>query len=121
MISQKLSSSAPDAACSAAATRVMVIGNRDQTNIGASLERSARSLGLPVEVLESKNAMHGPSWLRVVKWHFMGHTPAQLDRFSDAVLTRCAELKPTFLLTTGLAPVNEATLRRIGTMGICRC
>jgi len=121
MTSLRLCSSALDSARPAGASRLIIIGNRGGTNIGESFERSAKALDCPAEILESKTAMGGPRWLRFAKWHFMQHTPAQLGRFSKAVVARCKEGKPTVLLTTGLAPVNESALREIGALGICRC
>jgi len=116
-----LHSNVPDIVYGDRALSLLIIGNRGGTNVGGSFERGAISLGVPVDVLESRNAMGGPGWLRSMKWHLLQHTPAQLAQFSSAVVAHCAERAPTVLLSTGLAPLNEMALEKIGAMGICRC
>lgn len=102
-------------------TRLLIIGNRGGTNIGESLERSARSLLVEAAMLASQQAMEGPALLRRIKWRLLGRRPLRLSGFSRKVIRYCEQWRPNVLLTTGLAPVTGAALRRLGEMGIIRC
>ena len=104
----------------AAAVRVLIVGNRGGTNVGASLERAAKSLSIAVHLMDATRAMDGPRWLRMAKWHLMGHTPARLSGFSRDVVTFCRKWKPDLLITTGLAPITREALAQIRALGI-RC
>jgi spore maturation protein CgeB len=100
--------------------RLLIVGMRGGTHLGATLERSAPSAEWQTELVDASEAMNGPGWLRRLKWRLMGRTPVQLGRFSAKVAACCAERRPTVLLTTGFAPVGAAALREIGAMGILR-
>jgi spore maturation protein CgeB len=102
-------------------TRLLIIGNRGGTNIGESLERSARSLPVEAAMLVSQEASEGPALLRRIKWRLCGRRPLRLTWFSRKVARFCEQWRPEVLLTTGQAPVTAATLRRLGGMGIVRC
>src|ERR1700693_93961 len=93
--------------------RLLIIGNRGGTNVGASFERAAVSRGIMVHLIEANEAMDGPRWLRTLKWHLLQHTPARLAGFSRDVVRFCQKWKPDLLLTTGLAPVTQQALGQI--------
>lgn len=101
--------------------RLLIVGNRGGTNVGASLERAASSLGISVRLMEMSRAMEGPPWLRLLKWHLMQHTPTRLVEFSQAVFQCCETWKPYLLLTTGTAPVMRKTLAQARSLGIRCC
>lgn len=100
--------------------RLLIVGNRGGTNIGASFERAAESLGAQVHLMEANRAMNGPGWLRRVKWHLLRHTPTRLAGFSRDVVRFCREWKPECLVTTGLAPITREALAQIRALGV-RC
>lgn len=58
--------------------------------------------------------------MRRTAWWLLGHRPPRLASFSADVLRICQQLRPRYLLTTGLAPVNRMALEAIGSLGINR-
>lgn len=102
-------------------TRILLVGNAGGTNVGASLGEAAKSLGLPVRLVDATRAMDGPGWLRRFKWHFRDHTPTRLAAFSREVVDLCNEWKPNLLLTTGAAPLTYDALAGIRALGIRCC
>lgn len=99
--------------------RVVIVGNRGGTNVGQSIERVRADL-IESRLIEAKNAMGGSRWLARLSWHFAGKRPARLRGFSKSVHRLCEGWRPCLLLTTGQAPVDRSTLRRIGDLGIVR-
>jgi hypothetical protein len=96
------------------------VGNRGGTNVGHSLEQGALRSQYEVKMLQSADAMKGPTWLRRLNWHLLGRRPTGLREFSWRLLRLCEEWKPRVMLTTGQAPVSATVLRRIGELGIIR-
>ncbi len=98
--------------------RLLVVGNDGGTNVGASLVRSARSIGLRAEIKDASQAFAAPQPLARVNWWLLGRRPTRLRSFSEAVVERCRREPPTWLITTGLAPVQRSALERIHELGV---
>lgn len=93
--------------------RLLIIGNSRPTHVGHHFLRAAISLGWDVEIMDLNAAYEAPLWMRRVCWHLMGHRPVHLRAFSDAVVARCHDFKPDWVLVTGIAPVNAEALQRL--------
>ncbi|MBL0174105.1 MAG: glycosyltransferase [Ignavibacteria bacterium] len=97
--------------------RILIIGGVSDTSVGQSFERAARTLGHDVRFVDHGAAYRGPWFIRKVAWHVRGHLPARLTAFCHEVQDVLAAYHPDVVLTTGVAPVDRATLesaRRIG-------
>jgi hypothetical protein len=88
--------------------------------VGASLARAAESLGITSYFLDASSAFAAPRVVRAMSWRLGGHRPPALARFSREVLLACERWHPSYLLSTGLAPIDAATLASIGKLGVRR-
>lgn len=102
------------------APRVLLVGDPGATQLGGHLIDAATTLGVPLHVCDSRTAYQGNAVKRHMLWRFGGHRPARLAAFSAQVLSDVRRHRPDVLLTTGLAPVDVATLRAIGAEGVRR-
>jgi spore maturation protein CgeB len=98
--------------------RVTIVGNRGGTNIGGSFERAARSAELDFQVIEPRQAMEGPAWLRRFNWHFRGKRPTWLNSFSNQVVESCVRHKSEVVVVTGISGPNTEALAQLGKTGI---
>ena len=99
---------------------LMLVGNPDVTHIGSHFRSAAHAAGLQVAFCDTRAAFAGPAPLRTLNWRLRGHRPVRLRQFSDEVVMRCRAIRPTWLLTTGLAPLDARALSAIGELGIPR-
>ena len=90
--------------------RLLLAGNPQSIHVGAHLEEGARGLGLPVCFCDSQEAFAAAR----------GHRPTRLRAFSQKVVEACREFRPAWLLSTGLAPIEEHALATIGKLGVKR-
>jgi spore maturation protein CgeB len=100
--------------------RLLIVGNAGGTNVGASLDRAARELGIETLLVDARRAFHAPAWLRHVSWRLLGHRPPRLASFCRAVVEEAGRFRPDCTLTTGLAPLTESALATLRAQGI-RC
>ena len=100
--------------------KILIIGNRAGTHIGGCFEKAALELNHDVQVLESHVAMAAPFWMRRYYWWFRGKRPAKLLEFGQAVLAVCQKWKPDYILATGIAPLDQAILKKLGALGTYR-
>lgn len=98
--------------------RVILVGIPKPTHVGLHLKNAAPAAGIEMSVMNMEEAYAGPRLLRTLYWRLLGHRPMQMDEFSARLVERCRVEKPDFVLTTGLAPVNETALKHIAGMGI---
>lgn len=98
--------------------RLLIIGIPQPTHVGRHFFHAARSLAWEVDLMDLTTAYAAPVWMKRIYWHLMGHRPARLGAFSAAVVKKCRAERPDFVLTTGLAPVNEYALKEIAALGI---
>ncbi len=88
--------------------------------MGASFFRAAKALGLKAHICDSGEAYDAPWLLRAVNWHLLGRRPPYLRSFSRQVVEVCKHKRPTYLLTTGVAPIRRSALESIGELGVRR-
>jgi spore maturation protein CgeB len=99
-------------------TRVILVGIPKPTHVGHHLINAAPAAGIEMSVMNTEEAFVGSRLTRLVCWRLLGHRPSRLAEFSARLVERCQAEKPDFVLTTGLAPVNQLALTRIAAMGI---
>lgn len=100
--------------------KLLLVGYPGVEHVGARLAEAAKILDIFTVFLDSGQAFEGPLWLTRFNWRFRGHRPTRLREFSQKVFHACRELKPKWLLSTGLAPIEKATLEEIGKLGVQR-
>ena len=89
---------------------VLIVGNDGGTNVGASLVRAARTLGIPVELADARAAFDAPKAVARFNWWLRGRRPARLESFSASVVARWRVRQPAALIATGLAPLDARAL-----------
>jgi glycosyltransferase involved in cell wall biosynthesis len=100
--------------------RLLLVGNPESIHIGAHLCEGGRELGLTVRCCDSRYASEAPRWLARLSWHLRGHRPVHLRNFSDMLVRACREFHPAWLLSTGIAPIDQRALAAIGDLGVMR-
>lgn len=100
--------------------RLLIVGNPDPIHVGSHLLNAARGLGLGAEICDSNEAF-AASWpLAKFNWKFRGHRPSHLDGFSQKVVDACQRFQPTWMISTGISPIAEWAVKKIGTLGAKR-
>ncbi len=97
--------------------KILIAGNEGGTNVGASLQRAADSLGHAVEYKPIADAFAGPSAVRLVSWHLLGRRPPRLRSFSAELVESVEAWRPHLLLATGTAPITGAALEQVRALG----
>jgi spore maturation protein CgeB len=97
--------------------KLVLVGQFADEHLGFHLSGAARDLGLDLYPLDASKAYAGSGLQRRANWWLRGRRPNRLASFSGEVERCCREVKPDFVLTTGLAPVEAAALRQIRAMG----
>jgi hypothetical protein len=104
----------------APAPSVLLVANPEVIHVGGHLVAAAHALGVPIELVDSRGAFGGPRWRQKIDWWMRGHRPAQLTDFSARVVAAVRRVRPTHVITTGLAPLDARSLRAIGSLGARR-
>lgn len=99
---------------------VVLVADGGPMQLGAHLIEAASTLGVPVEIVDTRDAFVGPGILRAASWRLAGHRPLRLRQFSRRVLHTVKERRPSVVLTTGFAPLTASVLREIGALGARR-
>ena len=99
---------------------LLLVGNPDPTHVGAHLKHAAHPLGVETVICNVTEAYDGSLWRNRINWWMRGRRPTRLREFSAKVLETCRDVRPNWLLATGIAPVEEAALKEIGKMHIFR-
>jgi hypothetical protein len=100
--------------------RLVIVGNPEPIHVGAHLLNAARSLGLSVELCDSKAAFEAPWPVAKLNWWLRGRLPSRLDDFSRQVVEVCQKLKPRWIISTGISPIAGWALEVIGKLGLQR-
>jgi len=100
--------------------KLLMVGRRGGTNVGACFERAVGSLPVATRMMESSLAMEAPVFLKQFNWWVRGRYPTHLRSFGRRVVKQCEQWKPEVLLSTGIAPINRSALQEIGSLGIRR-
>jgi spore maturation protein CgeB len=98
--------------------RLLLVGNPEPFHIGAHFRDAAEELGIPIALCDMRQAFAASALEQRITWHLLGKRPPRLEGFSAQVLRTCQEFHPTHLLTTGIAPLTEDTLTKIGAQKI---
>jgi spore maturation protein CgeB len=99
---------------------LLIVGYTGLTHVGASFARAAEGLGLQPQFVDAERGFAAHRLVRHVAWHLRDHRPPALRALSAEVVSACARLRPRWLLTTGLAPIDASALQVIGKLGIQR-
>ena len=99
-------------------TLMMIVGNKGGTNVADSLCRSASSSEWSVVFCDASQAYDRNVWLQRLAWHFGGHRPVHLLRFSASLEAVAERARPSVLISTGLSPVTSATLSKLKAQGL---
>jgi hypothetical protein len=99
---------------------LLLVGNPDPVHVGAHFLHAAEALGIETVVCDLTEAYDGPVWRNRINWWVHGRRPTRLQAFSAKVLEACRDQRPTWLLATGIAPVEEAALKEIGELNVLR-
>jgi len=99
---------------------VLLVANPELVHVGGHLVTAAHALRVPVELVDSREAYAGPRWRQRVAWWMQGHRPARLSAFSARVVEAVRRVRPTHVITTGLAPLDARALAAIGALGARR-
>jgi spore maturation protein CgeB len=100
--------------------RILIVGGSGSSHIGGSFFRAAERIGHGAEFLDVAGAWQHGTLLQKILWHFGGHRPVHLGRFSRRVVQASASFHPDILFSTGMAPVSAAALDACRQLGI-RC
>ena len=100
--------------------RLLIVGNPEPIHVGAHLLHAAQAVGLPVEFRNSAEAFVAAWPVAKFNWWLRGHRPSRLHAFSQEIVAVCRQLRPQYLLTTGVCPIEDWALTRIGESGILR-
>jgi spore maturation protein CgeB len=98
--------------------KLLIIGNEGGTNIGASLLRGARHVGIETALLSSEKAWRGNRVVRSVSWHLLRHKPPHLAAFSREIVDTAVKGRFDAVLFTGIAPCDRAHVEELRTHGI---
>jgi len=99
---------------------VLVVGYPGTAHIGTWLLQAASGLGLGARGLDAGRAFGGPRWLSALSWRVRGRRPVRLEAFGREVIDTCQLLRPRWLLSTGIAPVERDVLVAVGALGVRR-
>lgn len=100
--------------------RLLIVGNPDQIHIGSHFHKAAQAMAVPLEFCDSREAYDAQRLVAKFNWHLRGRRPTKLQGFSRQVVEKCVQFAPQVLLTTGISPLAEWALVKIGEMGIFR-
>ena len=99
---------------------LLLVGNQGGTHVGWSLWHASAGLGIRAHFADALQASESSVWMRRIAWRLLGHRPPRLASFSAHVVRLCRQVRPRFLLATGLAPMNSEALAAIGSLGVNR-
>ena len=99
--------------------RLLIVGNPLAFHVGGHLLAAARPLGLAAEITDVRSA-NGPRIFDAISWRLWDRRPPWMRAFQRRVLGACEQSRPTWLLATGMVPLDRATLQAIGEIGVRR-
>ncbi len=99
---------------------LVLVGHSGEVHVGAHFVSAARELGFPHVLCDVAGAFAGSAWSAKLNWRLRGHRPTRLREFGRQVIQVCREVRPAWLLSTGIAPLDAPTLRDLGAIGVKR-
>lgn len=100
--------------------KLLLVGNGRPEHVGSHLQAAARTLELDLAFAGVEAADSDSVLRRKFNWWVRGRRPARLTAFSSAVVEQCRQFQPRWILTTGIAPLDQGALRVLGKLGIKR-
>ncbi|HEX2676321.1 MAG TPA: DUF3880 domain-containing protein, partial [Polyangiales bacterium] len=100
--------------------RVLIVGQAAPEHVGAAFLSAARSAAIDATLADSTAAWAGGKLRQRLSFRLLGKRPTALGTFSRRVVELCREVRPSVLLSTGVAPVTHDALRAIGKLGVRR-
>lgn len=100
------------------ASPLVIVGNPEETHVGAHFRRAAEDLTVGSMFIDSRGAFEATGWRQSFDWHVRGRRPSRLREFGQSVQRTLAEAPPQMLVATGIAPLDQATLRSARRQGI---
>ncbi len=97
--------------------RVAIIGQTGISNVGGSLERAARALGLVSRFFDMSEAFRAPRWLRAISWRWRDRRPPNMRRFAEHVVDALAREPVDLVIGTGMPPLERAAVKAIRATG----
>ncbi len=101
-------------------TSLILVGNPGTVHVGRHFYKGAESLRCSVTFLDAGEAFLASPMIAKLNWRVRGHWPTHLVEFSQRVLQACRELRPRWLLSTGIAPITKGALEATGALAIKR-
>lgn len=101
-----------------AGTIIAIVGAFDGPHLGSSFARASAGLGLVPLCFDLADAFATSRIRRSLSWRLGGHRPPLLSKFSAGIAEQCRQIRPAFLLSTGMAGPERQdidAIRRLGT------
>jgi spore maturation protein CgeB len=98
--------------------RVLIVGNPLEYHVGGHFLAAARTLHWNAECVDVRHAKSGNIWVNRICHHLLNKHPLHLHSFGRLVVERCRNIRPDFVLSSGLAPLPVQALREIRSMNI---
>jgi spore maturation protein CgeB len=99
---------------------VLIVGNPGEVHVGRHLLRAAGQMGIDATLCDTSAAYAASTVRRTFNWRLRGRRPAHLTTFGRDVVAKCRERRPSTLIATGIAPLDDEAMRAIGDLGIRR-
>jgi spore maturation protein CgeB len=93
--------------------RLLIVGNGDDSHVGAMFFRAATRCGLSVQLVDMRTDLTTTVFDRVA-FRLRGRRHPGESAFNRRVLSAASSFRPTVMLVTGLMPVRRSTLEEIG-------
>lgn len=93
------------------------MGVGEEKHVGGQLRKAAEKLDLDFRFVDVREAEQGNRLLAKLAWR-LAKRPIHLTRFSRKVLAHVEQDRPKMVLTTGMAPLDSSSLKKIGSMSV---
>jgi spore maturation protein CgeB len=98
--------------------RVLIVGNPLEYHVGGQFLAAARSLHWDADIVDLRHSRSSNIWINRICHHLINKHPAHLHSFGRMVVKRCRDIRPDFVVSTGLAPLPVQALQEIRAMNI---
>lgn len=86
--------------------------------MGKSLSRAAETMELDHEIVDIDVAYRSTWISEKLNWHLLGKRPAHINLFNRALIETAEQFQPDVLISTGIAPISQKTLKTMSDRGI---
>jgi hypothetical protein len=98
--------------------RLLIVGNPDPIHLGSHLWNAAKTLGMAVELCDSREAFTAAWPIVKLNWWLRGHRPPLLESFSRKVVETCQRFRPRWLIATGISPLSQWAMKELEQLGV---